>query len=1351
MSVKASSQVSMLDITDAYSVTLTSEAFAFVGNTSGAPSGLSCATQVIAYCGTQRCPKVTIGTVSCPSGISASISNNGSNAPTITFTTTATITAACEATIPVTVDGVTINKKFSFAVAKTGAQGPQGVKGDTGATGATGPTGPQGPQGVKGDTGNGVSSSTVDYQVSSSGTTIPTGTWEPSVPSVSPGQYLWTRTILKYTNGSSSSASYSVSRMGTDGTNGSNGRGIKSTVVTYQAGSSGTSAPTGIWTSSVPATSASAPYLWSKTVITYTDNATSTTYSVGSTPEGIVVGGRNLLQGTHKTSVTYTYPVGGVWFVDAMSRNTTIPLNGDTYTLSFWAKSTVNGDKLRVHFYNPSNIISAIGSQGQINNNPDGNCDFTLSTTLTKYWVTYTIPKGGNSARRVIIPRLFNDAGNGILTLQWEKLEEGNKATDWTPAPEDTEAEISALATRVTNAETSITKSNEAIELRATKTEIAQTYATKTDVNNIQVGGRNLLLKTDVDQYGYGNWVGNGSIMAFNNNGSETGGIPLQTKNINLSGNIGGMTYNGWIQLKGNTCYAYSIYVFISSGTSITFKYNTPLHAWCNTDKSDSGAGIANWNVSCSHTLGSTLPTGQWIRLWRVIKTANGASTYWFKPFIFNIGTGNTYWCHPKLEEGSRVTDWTPAPEDLETRVTTAESSIKQTADKISLVVKSGNSESNMVLTDKVCELVANNINLKGRITISGLNYDTQTKINNGNDANNTIGTWRYNNDRTYINGGMIAAGTITANQIAAGTITKTYYFSGPGGSAKWVWLGTLVSGGDSSICTIVVKGGNGFNGQPYQNSKLEIIMKDGWQSSASASGAFGVSLIPTNWPTDSGNYVRVMASSHNKCDVWVYMPWGYWNGMYEISGTYSGWTHSGTNSSDIPTSGTLQSVSEFPNADALNSQIGAWCYNNDRTYINGGKIYTGSVTAYQIAANAITADKIAAGAITADKLDANAITGKTISGGTITGASITGGTITGKTSINVNNQKFYVDSEGNLTANGAISLAGMDISSSAEGAGYIISDYIVLSTDSSTYGDCATISISTGGIDIWSITDAGKVIGFNIQNYDNGVYAPAGNYIYGSVHTNMITPSDNATYSLGDYGNKMGWSNIYLGNAANTWNGLRIFVGTEARVMCGINEDGRMTFGNTASTMYYNCKSIGALSSGVDEAFRISPGAYTANYNSSDVYLFGRRDSTSKFIGSYLVYARTYGSAANVVVTANGVLGRSTSSSKRYKHDIREFSVDEISCLYDLPLKKFKYNNDYISKDDEYYDKDLYGFIVEDLDEVLPISVQHNLDDDAEYTIPEMWNNNIIVPCLLKLIQDLNNRLKKVEEGKEN
>ena len=126
---------------------------------------------------------------------------------------------------------------------------------------------------------------------------------------------------------------------------------------------------------------------------------------------------------------------------------TTIPLNGDTYTLSFWAKSTVAGDVIRVHFYNPTNIIHVKGSQGQEGGWRDGQCDFVLSTTLTKYWVTYTIPKGGDSTRNIIIPRIGPSVGvngSGIITIQWEKLEEGNKATDWTPAPEDVDAAVDA-------------------------------------------------------------------------------------------------------------------------------------------------------------------------------------------------------------------------------------------------------------------------------------------------------------------------------------------------------------------------------------------------------------------------------------------------------------------------------------------------------------------------------------------------------------------------------------------------------------------------------------------------------------------------------------------------------------------------------------------------------------------------------------------------------------------------------------------------------------------------------------------------------------------------------------------
>ena len=52
-----------------------------------------------------------------------------------------------------------------------------------------------------------------------------------------------------------------------DVSDGIDGTGISSTTVEYQAGSSGTSKPTGTWSTTIPATSASAPYLWTR--VTY--------------------------------------------------------------------------------------------------------------------------------------------------------------------------------------------------------------------------------------------------------------------------------------------------------------------------------------------------------------------------------------------------------------------------------------------------------------------------------------------------------------------------------------------------------------------------------------------------------------------------------------------------------------------------------------------------------------------------------------------------------------------------------------------------------------------------------------------------------------------------------------------------------------------------------------------------------------------------------------------------------------------------------------------------------------------------------------------------------------------------
>ena len=63
------------------------------------------------------------------------------------------------------------------------------------------------------------------------------------------------------------------------GEDGKDGKGVKSTAVTYQASTSGTTTPTGTWRTTVPTVS-KGQYLWARTITTYTDDTTSTSYSV---------------------------------------------------------------------------------------------------------------------------------------------------------------------------------------------------------------------------------------------------------------------------------------------------------------------------------------------------------------------------------------------------------------------------------------------------------------------------------------------------------------------------------------------------------------------------------------------------------------------------------------------------------------------------------------------------------------------------------------------------------------------------------------------------------------------------------------------------------------------------------------------------------------------------------------------------------------------------------------------------------------------------------------------------------------------------------------------------------------
>ena len=153
---------------------------------------------------------------------------------------------------------------------------------------------------------------------------------------------------------------------------------------------------------------------------------------------------------------------------------------------------------------------------------------------------------------------------------------------------------------------------------------------------------------------------------------------------------------------------------------------------------------------------------------------------------------------------------------------------------------------------------------------------------------------------------------TQAATEALRKSATRTFTIGGAAGKAKWVKLGYLTSNGDSSSVLLHVYSGNGYNGQASQNAEFEIFVKDGWQSTTSATGAFGVSVNRIRAADDVK--VKVMAFSSTTCDIWAYLPWSWWNGHYTLQGDYEAWQDGpncgGTRIQDAePTSGTAQDL----------------------------------------------------------------------------------------------------------------------------------------------------------------------------------------------------------------------------------------------------------------------------------------------------------------------------------------------------------------------------------------------------------------------------------------------------------
>lgn len=208
----------------------------------------------------------------------------------------------------------------------------------------------------------------------------------------------------------------------------------------------------------------------------------STVTQVKNNLDGMEIGGRNLIVNTesldgysYKTSDKYMNfniartKKGSTGYSDTFSATTIDIAEGDTYTASFFARTSV-ASFIVCHWYSPNTTIYAISSTGQVSYGADGGIQVTTSTDWKRYWVTW-IQSTTTNVKRLIIGRNTITPEGTLVEISGVKIEKGNKATDWSPAPEDYTTVIAFSALEQS--------------LDGFKTTVQNTYADKTEVTQL--------------------------------------------------------------------------------------------------------------------------------------------------------------------------------------------------------------------------------------------------------------------------------------------------------------------------------------------------------------------------------------------------------------------------------------------------------------------------------------------------------------------------------------------------------------------------------------------------------------------------------------------------------------------------------------------------------------------------------------------------------------------------------------------------------------------------------------------------------------------------------------------------
>lgn len=353
---------------------------------------------------------------------------------------------------------------------ETGATGEQGPQGEKGETGEQGPQGEKGETGASGKDGKSVSSVDVKYYLSSSSTALSGGSWSTDAPTWVNGKYMWSKTAITYSDNTMSEsapvcitgAKGSTGAAGSNGANGADGadgKGVSSIVEQYYQSTSNTTQTGGSWSTNVP-TWVDGKYIWTRSVITYTDNTTTTTTPV------CVTGGKGATGATGKgiKSIAEKYAVSSssstapsTWYDSMQTMTTTNKYLWNYEIITYTDNTTSETTKRVIGVYGNTGGTGAAGkgissitnyylvssaSSGVTTSTSGWSTSIKTTTTTNKYLWNYEVITYTNGTTTTTTPVIIGT--HGATGSKGDKGDKGDTGATGPQGPQGNKGDTGA-------------------------------------------------------------------------------------------------------------------------------------------------------------------------------------------------------------------------------------------------------------------------------------------------------------------------------------------------------------------------------------------------------------------------------------------------------------------------------------------------------------------------------------------------------------------------------------------------------------------------------------------------------------------------------------------------------------------------------------------------------------------------------------------------------------------------------------------------------------------------------------------------------------------------------------------